>query len=203
MRSTMTCGARCTTRLGRGARIESLTGEIVIRLVFGIPSDLSWRVEQRHGASTHIAPERSSTMGTRVIALLAIVGGVGWAIWPNSAGPRRAGMAGWGTGFVAPVLQRRIRHVGAGRCDHRPCLRFPGPDPRGSGAHRIARSGDGSIQRPGGIRRDRRPSPGVSGPGLGSGSGRSPWPLAVQGTRRRGCHVRDPDRGDLREPGVV
>jgi len=60
----------------------SLTGEIVARLVFGIPADLSWRAEQRRGAGAPVGPERSSTMGTRVIALLAILGGVGWAIWP-------------------------------------------------------------------------------------------------------------------------
>jgi hypothetical protein len=60
----------------------SLTGEIVARLVFGIPADLSWRAEQRHGAGTPVAPERSSTMGARVVASLAILGGVGWAIWP-------------------------------------------------------------------------------------------------------------------------
>ena len=61
---------------------QSLAGEIVIRLVFGVPADLSWRVEQRHAAGSHAAPERSSTMGTRAIAVLAILGGIGWVTWP-------------------------------------------------------------------------------------------------------------------------
>jgi hypothetical protein len=61
---------------------NSLTGEIVIRLVFGIPADLSWRLEQRHVADSHVAPERSSTMGTRASAVLAILGGIGWVTWP-------------------------------------------------------------------------------------------------------------------------
>jgi len=61
---------------------QSLTGEIVMRLVFGVPADLSWRVEQRHPAGSHAAPERSSTMGTRAIAVLAILGGIGWVTWP-------------------------------------------------------------------------------------------------------------------------
>jgi hypothetical protein len=61
---------------------QSLTGEIVMRLVFGIPADLSWRVEQRHVTRNHVAPERNPTTGVRAIALLAIVGGVGWVVWP-------------------------------------------------------------------------------------------------------------------------
>jgi hypothetical protein len=61
---------------------ESLTGEIVIRLVFGIPSDLSWRAEQRHVARKQVALERSPTMGGRVSAVLAMVGGIGWVTWP-------------------------------------------------------------------------------------------------------------------------
>jgi len=65
---------------------QSLTGEIVIRLVFGIPADLSWRMEQRHVAGSHVAPERSSTMGTRATAVLAILGGVCWVTWPIPQG---------------------------------------------------------------------------------------------------------------------
>lgn len=65
---------------------ESLAGEIVARLVFGIPADLSWRLEQRRVARNHVAPELNPTMGTRAIAAMAIIGGVGWAIWPIPQG---------------------------------------------------------------------------------------------------------------------
>jgi hypothetical protein len=61
---------------------QSLTGEIAIRLVFGIPADLSWRAAQRHAARKQVALERSPAMGGRVPALLAIVGGIGWVTWP-------------------------------------------------------------------------------------------------------------------------
>jgi hypothetical protein len=87
---------------------QSLTGEIVIRLVFGIPADLSWRMEQRHVAGSHVAPERSSTMGTRAIAVLAILGGAGWVTWPI---PQALVGRGWPAGepvswllFVSVVL---------------------------------------------------------------------------------------------------
>ncbi len=71
---------------GSARRDQSITGEIVIRLVFGIPADLSWRVEQRHVARTQVALERSSTMGTRAISVLAILGGIGWVTWPVPQG---------------------------------------------------------------------------------------------------------------------
>jgi len=58
---------------------ESLAGEIVARLVFGIPADLSWRLEQHLVARNRIAPEKPTT-GTRAIAAMAIIGGIGWAI---------------------------------------------------------------------------------------------------------------------------
>jgi hypothetical protein len=67
----------------RSARTDqSLTGEIVIRLVFGIPADLSWRAEQRRVTGKQVAPERSPSMGGRGPALLAILGGIGWVTWP-------------------------------------------------------------------------------------------------------------------------
>jgi hypothetical protein len=58
----------------------SLAGEIVARLVFGIPADLSWRLEQHRVARNQVAPEIKSTAGTRAIAAMAIIGGVAWAI---------------------------------------------------------------------------------------------------------------------------
>jgi len=71
---------RDAAQSGRADR--SLAGEMVARLLFGVPADVSWRVEQGDGARTPGAPERSPTTGARVIALFAILGGVGWAIWP-------------------------------------------------------------------------------------------------------------------------
>ena len=59
---------------------ESLAGEIVARLVFGIPADLSWRLEQHLVSRNRVAPEMSPTTGTRAIAAMAIIGGIGWAI---------------------------------------------------------------------------------------------------------------------------
>jgi hypothetical protein len=58
----------------------SLAGEFVARLVFGIPADLSWRLEQHLVARNHVAPEMKPTTGTRAIAAMAIIGGIGWTI---------------------------------------------------------------------------------------------------------------------------
>jgi hypothetical protein len=80
---------------------QSLTGEIVIRLLFGIPSDLSWRAEQRHVGRKQLAPERSPTMGARVPALLAIVGGIGWVTWPI---PQGLVGRGWPAGEPVSLL---------------------------------------------------------------------------------------------------
>jgi hypothetical protein len=65
-----------------GRRDRSLAGEIVMRLVLGLPADVSWRATQRRRSPAFVAPERSSTMDTRAVVLLSFVGGVGWAIWP-------------------------------------------------------------------------------------------------------------------------
>lgn len=61
---------------------RSVAGEILARLVFGIPADVSWRMEQRRKATPFVAPKRSSTMDTRAVVLLSFIGGIGWAIWP-------------------------------------------------------------------------------------------------------------------------
>ena len=63
-----------------GPAEESLADEIVARLVFGIPADLSWRLEQHQVARNHVARELNPTTGTRAIAAMAIIGGVGWTI---------------------------------------------------------------------------------------------------------------------------
>lgn len=63
----------------------ALAFEILARLVLGSAADLAWRLERRRPAGGSI--ERSTNMSTRVVALLAIVGGLGlglvvadWAI---------------------------------------------------------------------------------------------------------------------------
>jgi hypothetical protein len=58
---------------GRSER--SLTGEILVRMVLGIVADLAWRVERGRLADRSI--ERSTDVGTRIVALLAILGGLG------------------------------------------------------------------------------------------------------------------------------
>jgi hypothetical protein len=60
----------------------SVSGEIVMRLLFGVPADVTWRVEQGRLATSRAAPERGPVMNLRGVGVLAIVGGVGWAIWP-------------------------------------------------------------------------------------------------------------------------
>ena len=63
--------------LGRSPR--SLAGEMLLRLVLGMPADLSWRASQgRTPPKTH--PETSPSTGARVIGALAIIGGAAWGI---------------------------------------------------------------------------------------------------------------------------
>ena len=80
---------------GSGRPDTSLAGEIVARMVFGVPADLSWRLEQRRAAPApgSAAPERSPTMYARVISAMAMIGGVVWAIWLFTAAT--LGEAAW------------------------------------------------------------------------------------------------------------
>ena len=55
---------------GRSAR--SLDADLALRLLLGIPSDLSWRLTHHHGPDRTILEKRAST-GTRSLGLLAIV----------------------------------------------------------------------------------------------------------------------------------
>ena len=85
-----------------GRTDRSLAGEIVIRLLFGIPADVSWRVEKRGPVPKRVPPDKSPTMGIRVVALLAILGGVGWVAWPI---PQALyGDAGWADPEIAWFL---------------------------------------------------------------------------------------------------
>ena len=61
---------------------RSFGGEILARLVFGVPADVSWRIEQRRFAKPRPRSERSLAMHAPGRGLLAILGGIGWAAWP-------------------------------------------------------------------------------------------------------------------------
>jgi hypothetical protein len=62
--------------LGRSPR--SVAGEVLVRLLLGMPSDLSWRLS--HGRTRGApAPERSASMSIRVVGALALLGGASWA----------------------------------------------------------------------------------------------------------------------------
>jgi len=51
---------------------EAASGDVLGRMVFGLWADITWRLEQRHRA--RVRPVlRSATMGTRIIAALAII----------------------------------------------------------------------------------------------------------------------------------
>jgi hypothetical protein len=65
-----------------GRTDRSLAGEIVARLVLGVPADVSWRMEQIRFARDRATRGRSALMHAPGLAILAILGGIGWAIWP-------------------------------------------------------------------------------------------------------------------------
>ena len=64
--------------IGRPPR--SLAGEILLRLFFGMPADLSWRLSNRSGPE-RTDLERSSWMSIRVVGTLAIIGGLSGSAW--------------------------------------------------------------------------------------------------------------------------
>lgn len=63
--------------LGRSAR--SLDADMVMRLLFGIPADLSWRLTYR-GKPSSSSLERSSSMSTRALGSSAIIAGLIWGL---------------------------------------------------------------------------------------------------------------------------
>jgi hypothetical protein len=63
--------------LGRSAR--SLDADMVMRLLFGIPADLSWRLTYR-GKPVASSLERSSSMSTRALGSSAIIAGLIWGL---------------------------------------------------------------------------------------------------------------------------
>ena len=80
---------------------RSLGGEILARLAFGVPADVSWRIEQRRFGKSRRGHERSLAMHAPGRGLLAILGGIAWASWPIAQVAGRE----WGTeGPMALIL---------------------------------------------------------------------------------------------------
>jgi hypothetical protein len=61
--------------IGRSGR--SLSSEILLRFLLGMPADLSWRASQS-GGPARTPHEESPSMAARVVGLLAIIGGASW-----------------------------------------------------------------------------------------------------------------------------
>jgi len=78
------CQALEASEAGRADR--SLAAEVVTRLVLGIPADLSWRAEQARLAGEKAQRRRDITVHAPGSALLAVIGGIGWAVWPIPQG---------------------------------------------------------------------------------------------------------------------
>jgi hypothetical protein len=95
----------CQVQEAAGSRRpdRSLAGEIIARLVFGIPADVSWRVEKGRLARASKPFERSDAMHARLPAVLALVGGAAWSIWPVHAGLLSMPTGVWASGF-GPTL---------------------------------------------------------------------------------------------------
>jgi hypothetical protein len=62
---------------GRSAR--SLDADLFLRLLFGVPADVSWRMTFRAERAT-MSPPRSTSVDPRIVGSLAIVGGLAWVI---------------------------------------------------------------------------------------------------------------------------
>jgi hypothetical protein len=63
--------------LGRSGR--SLDAELGLRLLFGMPADISWRLTYRGNAAPS-SVETSPAMNTRTLGVLALVAGLSWGI---------------------------------------------------------------------------------------------------------------------------
>jgi hypothetical protein len=92
------CQHQEAASLGRAP--GSLGGEILLRLVLGMPADVGWRLAHRAGPMSS-GLEGSSAMSTRVIGALAVVAGASWALSAMLAVP--FGSSLW-RGPYAPVV---------------------------------------------------------------------------------------------------
>jgi hypothetical protein len=84
---------------------RSVGGEILARLLLGVPADVGWRLEQR-GSGDKRAPVGNPASGSRAAAVLAILGGIGWLIWPILQGVY--GEAGWANPSTAWLLMLTV-----------------------------------------------------------------------------------------------
>ena len=62
---------------------HSVAVEVLVRLLLGIPADLSWRIERHRLAGSAVAPQTSATISVRPVAFLAIFGGAAWVSLAN------------------------------------------------------------------------------------------------------------------------
>jgi hypothetical protein len=63
---------------GRDER--SISGEILARLLLGVPADIGWRLEQRRLFGAPVAPKARPSFDLRFVAFLAMLGGASWGI---------------------------------------------------------------------------------------------------------------------------
>jgi hypothetical protein len=92
--------SQCEEAGSTGRSDSGLGVEILVRLVLGIAADITWRLERGRVANRSI--KRSSTTGTRIVALLAIAGGLGFTV----------AMAGWTASTLAQPGARPWEEAG-------------------------------------------------------------------------------------------
>jgi hypothetical protein len=121
------CQHEEATAIGRST--SSVNAEMFIRLLFGMPADVSWRVSRGGEGGPEL--EREPSTGARILGLLAILGVVGWGIalvgyiaWGGEQAWLTAGLLMYitqlvgGLGFAGAALglalsQDRLSVVGA------------------------------------------------------------------------------------------
>ena len=60
--------------------------EILVRLLLGVPADLSWRIERHRLTGNVVSPQTSARVSVRPVALMAIFGGASWVALPIAQG---------------------------------------------------------------------------------------------------------------------